>query len=78
MSFSSGAFPDHRGLEVCRHGDRPAVPVDLHPGVCGGNAGAVRAAAVPELQHTQRRGRRVGHAHAALTCTHAGTHTPDA
>lgn len=44
-----GLVPDHRGLEVCSHGDRPSVPVDLHPGVCGGNSGTLHAAIVPKL-----------------------------
>lgn len=44
-----GLVPDYRGLEVCSHGDRPSVPVDLHPGVCGGNIGALHAATVPKL-----------------------------
>lgn len=49
LSKLVGLVPDHRGLEVRGHGDRPLVPVDLHPGVCGGNFGALHAAAVPEL-----------------------------
>lgn len=57
-TFSQRDSPDHRGLEVRGHGNRPALSVDLHPGVCGGNAGALHAAAVPKLQHAHCR--RVG------------------
>lgn len=57
-TFSQRDSPDHRGLEVRGHGNRQALSVDLHPGVCGGNTGAFHAAAVPKLQHAHCR--RVG------------------
>lgn len=49
-----GSVADHPGLEVRCHGDRPSLPVDLHPGVCGGNSGTLHAAALPKLQHSWR------------------------
>lgn len=41
-----------RGLEVCCHGDRPPLPVDLCVCVCLRHIGHVHAAALPEL-HSQ-------------------------
>ncbi|KAL0168606.1 hypothetical protein M9458_036828, partial [Cirrhinus mrigala] len=38
----------HRRLEVCGHGGGPLVSVDLCDCVCGGNAGSVPPAALPE------------------------------
>lgn len=48
MRLSLCFCPGHRGLEVCSHGGGPLVPVDLRDRVCGGNAGALPPAALPE------------------------------
>ena len=36
--MSCQTYLDNRGLEVCGHGDGPALPLDLHGGCSSGNS----------------------------------------
>lgn len=50
-SASSG----NRRLEVRGHGDRPTLPLDIHPGLRAGNTGDVHTALVSKLQQANYR-----------------------
>lgn len=51
MCFS--IFAGDRGLEVCGHGGGSDVPVDLCHSVCGGHAGLISSASLPDSDRSQ-------------------------
>lgn len=66
--FHPSSCTGERGLEVCCHGDRSPLPVDLCVCVCVRHNGHVPAAAIPEL-HSQDH-----HPHSRLTVPLPQTH----